>query len=346
MRDDLIGYVMGALDAPHHDALRHRIENSKELQQQLRCIERSLRPLRWAAPDVDPPEGLAIRTIQRVGQLSRFSLAASDPMESALAGVAGPLAPRRDVAPVARALSGNPEALGSARRWTPADLFVAAGVCVAAACLFFPALLNSRYHADLSGCQNNMRLLGNALSSYSDFNGGYFPLIPAKGNLSFAGVYAPKLAEKGLVQDGRVFWCPAKGGTVVVKIPRLQDLMTARGPQLVTFHRTVGGDYAYTLGYMANGRLRGFQNRGRAQSALLADAPIERVRNVAIGSHGRGQNVLFEDGHVGFLGTRTRPGTRGDDLFLNDSGLVYAGLHAEDSVLAPSPTSPLPSTRD
>ena len=117
-----------------------------------------------------------------------------------------------------------------ARQWTTADFVVAAGVCLAMACLFFPALSNSRYNMQLASCQNNMRKLAQSFDDYSRVAGGYFPVVPPAGNLSFSGVYAPKLVAKGLVDDGRVFLCPAKGSTVVLKFPPLQDIAAAQGP--------------------------------------------------------------------------------------------------------------------
>ena len=104
----------------------------------------------------------------------------------------------------------------------------------------------------------------------------------------------------------------------------------------------MGGDYAYPLGFVDQGRLKGVRNQGRSQFAILSDVPLQNVRNSSIGTHGRGHNVLFEDGHVMFLSKRLRPGSDGDDMFSNDQGAVRAGLHAQDCVLAPSDVSPLP----
>jgi hypothetical protein len=332
MRDDLIGYLLGALDPEEHEQIRRKVELDEELQRQVQVVDRSLRPLAMIRQGIEPPCGLAHRTCQLLAMTGSAELSRlSDGLPNgALVGNVrppwgaeeGPAAPSRD--------------------WTMADFVVAAGICLAAACLFFPALANSRWHSQLAGCQNNMRQLGAALGDFSMASGGYFPVIPPGGGLSFAGIYAAKLHAKGLVPDPRVLLCPAKGSTILVRIPPLQDIAAAQGPLLVTLHRTTGGDYAYTLGYYQRGHLYGIRNQGRVNYAILADAPLENLRNASIGTHGRGQNVLFEDGHVRFLATRKRPGRRADDLFFNDRGYVRAGLHAEDSVLAPSPTSPLP----
>jgi len=385
MRDDLIGFVLGALDLGEHEELRRKIEQDESLQRQLRIVERGLTPLRWSEPPADPPEGLAARTCERLGSLIWLSGTSSqwglepglpsggtgslaveagstgdgtpdveEAFEVRVGGKAGSDLDRvsadgpatNGVRPISAEWSGGRfEPILAARQWTVADFVVAAGVCLAVSCLFFPAIANSRHHWQVAGCQNHMRELGQAFADYSGGPGGYFPLVPASGPAAVAGIYGPKLMEKGLVNDGRVFLCPAKGSTIVLRIPRPQEILAAQGPQLVRLHRTMGGDYAYAFGYLQNGRLQGIRNQGSSQGVLLADAPLEQIRDLAIGTHGRGQNVLFEDGHVRFLTKRLRPGTTNDDLFVNADGLQQAGVDANDYVLGASHVAPFPVGR-
>jgi hypothetical protein len=333
MRDDLIGYLLGALDPDEHEQIRQKVELDAELQRKVQLVDRSLQPLAMVRDAVEPPCGLAERTCQLLALTEAGPCTEAKKQLETILPV--------EVSRSAWGADGG-YAAQTARDWTMADFVVAAGICLAAACLFFPALANSRWHTQLAGCQDNMRQLGAALGDYSMTSGGYFPVIPPRGSLSYSGVYAAKLNAKGLVPDPRVLLCPAKGSTLLVRIPPLQDIAAAQGPPLVVLHRTTGGDYAYTLGYFQRGHLYGIRNQGRWNYAILSDAPLENLRNASIGTHGRGQNVLFEDGHVRFLATRKRPGRRTDDLFFNDRGYIRAGLHAEDSVLAPSPISPLP----
>ena len=369
MRDDLIGFVLGALDADEHEQIRRNVEQDRELQRQLQLVQRCLQPLAGLRDDQEaPPRGLAARTCQKLLLVSDETVepgpgAPAGPTWIALAAqleaaqledVSSLETPRSEIADSDSAVSepsgASPwgsDRLGSEgeyRSWTMADFVVAAGVCLAASCLFFPALINSRWHSQVAGCQNNFRQLGTALIDYSMGTDGYFPAIPPAGNLSFSGVFAAKLTAKGLAPDRRVFLCPAKGNTVtVLEIPPLSDIAAAQGPRLVNLHRTMGGDYAYTLGYVKQGHLYGIRNRGRENVAILADAPLENLRNVSIGTHGRGQNVLYEDGHLGYQVSRRRPGVPHDDIFFNDQGQVSAGLHADDAVLGASHVSPFPT---
>ena len=148
---------------------------------------------------------------------------------------------------------------------------------------------------------------------------GMFPAIPAKGNMAVAGMYAPTLVDNGFVDDPNVFYCPAKSNTIVLKIPHIDDILSlsAEAPELQVVQGDMGGDYAYTLGYYENGKLRGVRNQGREFYPVLADEPLEHLSDSVITSHGSGQNLFFEDGRVAFLSKRTRPGTENDDLFKN-----------------------------
>jgi prepilin-type processing-associated H-X9-DG protein len=79
---------------------------------------------------------------------------------------------------------------------------------------------------------------------------------------------------------------------------------------------------------------------------LMADAPAcdanSEVRPGNSANHeGRGQNVLFTDGHVEFLTTRT-VGPDGDDIYLNADQKVGAGRGPRDSVLGQSGAVPFP----
>jgi hypothetical protein len=348
MRDDLIGFVLDALEPQEHEHIRRKLEEDADLRRQLEWVQRTLQPLAGVGQDVAAPPGLAARTCAQMDLLSQSTQLSQPTNPTTSLVVTAHCSKPSPVVRARQSVWGPNECdwAGEARRWTMADFVVAAGVCLAAACLFFPAVANSRWHAQMAGCQNNLRELGTSLAQYSNTAGGYFPVIPLNGNLSFSGIYAAKLAARGLMPDQRVILCPGKGSTYLLKIPPLQDIAAAQGPQLVRLHRTTGGDYAYALGYVQRGHLYGNRNQGRWNVAILSDAPLEKLRNTAIGTHGRGQNVLFEDGHVRFMTKRTRPGVPSDDMFVNDQMLVRAGLHPEDNVLAPSYVSPLPTDSD
>jgi anti-sigma-K factor RskA len=325
MRDDLLGFVLGALDASEHEQIQQRLEQDAHLRERLERIRRGLRRIDWERQQVEPPAGLAARTCQLV---ERITDPPGIPPAAALRNIRG-------LTPASRS-----ERSADRSRWTMPDVVVAAGVCLAMACLLLPAIHQSRNRYLVELCANRQRNVFLALDQYSS-DRGYFPVIPASGNAAVAGVYATKLLELELVRDASDFVCPAATGSrLVVGIPTtMQQIYSAQGPQLWKIYHAMGKNYAYRFPPVINGHLQRVRNQGRTGFALLSDVPLMQSTNSAISSHGRGQNVLFEDGHVGYLTSRW---LRNDDLFLNHWGLVEAPLDPDDCVLAPSYSSPLP----
>lgn len=232
---------------------------------------------------------------------------------------------------------------GRSRGWGWLDLVVAGGILAAGFLLLFPAIVNSRFQAQITACQENLHQVGRALTDYSQHHDGYFPRVPAEGRLAVAGVYAPILFDGGYLADPRLLTCPGLSGNRLgpPTIPTLQQLQViAPGEQLVQLQRHMGGDYGYSLGHMVDGRYEPTRNESRPQFALMADAPNYGQPQLQSLNHGgRGQNVLFEDGRVLFL-PWAKPNAEADDVFLNDTGQVAAGAHANDSVVSASGTRP------
>ena len=88
------------------------------------------------------------------------------------------------------------------------------------------------------------------------------------------------------------------------------------------------------------GTVPGARGRARPQVPLLADQPPhENFRSIRPGNspnhHGRGQNVVYADLHVGWHNTR-RLGPRDADMFLNARNQLAPGVDDDDNVLLPS----------
>jgi hypothetical protein len=205
-------------------------------------------------------------------------------------------------------------------------------------------MARSRYLAQVTHCQENLRQLGFALARYSEQHDGFFPVIPISGKRAVAGIYAPILYEAQYLDDPRTILCPGSAlarQNADFRIPSLSELDQADGIQLRTLQRVVGGSYGYTLGNIGGQGYVTPRNRMRQYFALLADAPSLHLAGRQSGNHGgRGQNVLFEDLHVEFLQS-PRNEALGDDLFRNRYGYVEAGLDEGDCVVVPSNVSPL-----
>lgn len=320
MRDQLIGYLLDALEPTERAALERRLKDDSALRSELRLLQRTICGLEADRGYYDPPEGLATQTLELVSDRAS-----------------------REVASVRMSPDRSPPSRRS--HWSLVDLIVCAGVLIAASLIFIPAVNQSRQSARITGCQNNLRKIGVALASYSEQHNRYFPQVPTQGPLAAAGVYAHALVHGGYLEDPNLVICPASAlaeDSASFKVPSYTELEKAPAPKLAEMHRSMGGSYGYTLGYVSKGRYRATKNLGRSTFALVADSPMcAPTSNVVSANHvGMGQNVLFEDGHVETLAGRTPHGC-GDDIFLNDQGEVSAGMHRDDSVIAPSPAKPI-----
>jgi prepilin-type processing-associated H-X9-DG protein len=230
-------------------------------------------------------------------------------------------------------------------RWSMADVVVLAGVCLVAAVLFFPVIVNSRYASQIAVCQNNLRQLGSGLTGYSeDFGDGLFPGVPLSGRRSFAGIYAPILLEAGYITDPRVVVCPAIVEQVALRgfrIPSLAEIDGADDRSIGAMRERAGADYyAYNLGVVIGGQYRAPRNQQRPYFAMMADMPASYLDPQPSRNHGeRGFNILFEDGHVAYVTTTDWP-ARTDDPLRNRQGLPEAGLDENDAVIGRSSSPP------
>ena len=158
MYENLLGHLLGALDADEHEALDRQLKNNAGMRQKLSDLESRLAPLeeqRWQ--QFEPSARLATATCELVANHT-------DSLKAKPRGPNGSSAfdpPRGGVS------------------WSLTDMVVAAGVFVAISCLFLPAIAESRYQAQMVACQNNLRVLFGGLSKYSNANDGihWFGLV-------------------------------------------------------------------------------------------------------------------------------------------------------------------------
>jgi len=326
MREEVLDYVIGGLDESEHADLSRRIEADPELKAEADRLGRRIRERLRLPHEHQPPLGLAARTCEMVfARLDQGPWPAAAEKDGGLSVY--PRSGRRDF-----------------RDWTFSDTLIAGTVLLAAALLFFPAISQSRYHARLAECQNHLRELGVALTNFADLNNGAFPEAATEGNLAAAGVYAPILRENALLLNERLVICPAspQAEEEDFVLPTRAELEAAKGPELVRLQRKMGGSYGYSLGYRLGGQVVGPRNRARPHFAIMSDMPRDReIGSNSLNHGGRGQNLLFEDGHVRYLSECRLPPT-GDLFFANDAGRMEAGLHPDDAVIGASHVPPLP----
>ena len=307
MREQLLGYLLGALEPDELSAIESRLEQDHELRAELEVLREKLLPLAEDDGEIEPPPGLASRTCRYV--MSR-------------------------VGPAVEQFAGRCQ-------WRPQDLVVACGIFIAASLLLFPAVFNSRQSAHLWACQNNLMNLGQALIEYSSLHDNHFPTAPMSGNLAAAGMYAPTLLDARLVTASN-FVCPASSlaKDANFRIPTLTEIHAARGDRLRQLQSTMGGSYGYSLGYIEGGRYHTLRNRSRPTFALMADSPEEDAVRGGFNHGAKGHNVLFEDGHVQTVQNLRLPAS-GDHIFQNGLGYVGAGIGRDDAVIGSSASPPV-----
>ncbi len=328
----LLGYLLGALEDDEQAALEEQLRASAKLRKRLVALRKRIEFLRGASCEFEPPPGLARRTCHFIAAFAEAPT--GQPAET--------VSPRTTPLPAATQLpAGGLLPAGGSWRWT--DVSVMAGIMVTAVLLIFPAIQSSRFRARVMACQDNLQQLGTALVQYSEHHGQYFPQVPQQGNLAAAGIYAPALLNDGLLDSPQRVVCPGSSLAAdrTFQAPSLGQLQAATGRELERLRSVMGGTYGYSLGYVEDGRYVSTRNLSRPTFALMADAPSDTLPGFQSENHGgQGQNVLFEDGQVRFL-TSSRPIEDGDDVFVNDTGLVAAGDHRNDSVVAGSSAAPL-----
>jgi hypothetical protein len=334
MREDLLGYLLEALDEAERERLEQALRNDPELQRRLEDLKEELQMLAGEEDSVTPPPGLAEQTCAMV--------AAYEEDRPRATGAGRRPATSSEVSLSARA---RRELVGGGSATSFADLVVGAGIFLAASFLFLPAIANSRFHSEVTACQYNLQLIGDALTGFSENRGGLFPQVPTTGKRAVAGVYAPTLVDNEFLTEPRVLICPASNLAILRDewfVPTLAELDAAEGRRLVRLQRLMGGSYGYTLGYLADGRYRNHRNERRPHFGLMADAPSFHLAGHQSSNHGgRGQNVLYEDGRVEFV-TCCYEGPDGDFLFLNRHGFAEAGTDKHDAVIVASEIPPFP----
>jgi hypothetical protein len=333
MRNELVGYVLNALDDDETRAVEAALAAAPQddpLRRELDVLRRAIEPLGRDRSPCDPPPGLADRTLRFVvGQTAAARDTATGRREAVI-----PAGRDRIFSP-----GESPRPSLGPRAWL--DRAIMAATALAACILVAPLLLESIAEARARRAERNLKRLSNSLQGYAESHRIY-PTPPSDGPLSRAGLYAPTLvSEQRLVpNEGAVLYPDSKlaqqGGH---RIPSLEELKAVVGtPQFEEMVRTMGGDFGYTLGHRdAQGTLQPNRNLRRTHHPLMADAPDhtgEKSDNHPEGVH----HVLFEDGHI----ERLLPDGlhRDDHLYRNHDGRTAAGRDPEDAVIGDSHHQP------
>lgn len=351
MHEDLLGYLLGALEPDEMERVAQWLRDDPLARQELARIERLLEPLEQDSElNEPPPADLVARTLAALPPLPAVSTAASStayPVQQTADSLGAGLAPMHGTLEPSE---------NSATTWIDwATGAVAAAVLLG---LLLPSLAQGRFEARKAACQDQLRELGTALTQYvMRTQQNHLPAIPESGPEAFAGRYAIELSEDGLLPDPSVRWCPSmnlpdRDGLGLVNLNEMvstDDLHQASVNRLQQIQRYIGGHYAYTLGVVDDERLRPPRYEARSSFAVMSDAPLSaiqgsRLTNELVGHSGIGINVLYEDGRVQFIPLQALD-SMPDHPLLNHEQRVEAGVNVDDASLAPSWRPPFVNVR-
>ncbi len=371
MHEDLLGYLLGALEPDEMHRVSERIKSDPEAQQLLAEIERSLRPLEDGFRAVEPPsEDLLARTMAAIpdGVPPGVSNQPTDESNQSTDETVDELLASHSTTPASASrvtladidLSREPSGVTSRWNWMDSvGSLLSVAVLLA---LLLPTLAAGRFQSRKVACQNHLREFGTALMQYvyRDHQ-GRLPQVAQSGPEAFAGVYSLRLADAGLLPDGGVRWCPSADMPEMAAqssgidsdlphvdsvsllsldhLPKILELESLSVNDLQQVQRYAGGHYAYTLGVWGDHGYTSPRYEARTAFAVMSDAPIGRADqsdSTIQFSHGnQGMNVLFEDGAVRFIRAAALD-SMPDHPLLNHDGDSEAGVNIDDASLAPS----------
>jgi hypothetical protein len=224
--------------------------------------------------------------------------------------------------------------------------------------LLLPSLAQGRFESRKAACQDQLRQFGTAITQFVNRNQQErLPAVSETGPEAFAGVYAVRLNEAGLINDPSIRWCPSLDTpsndqvtlTSLNEIVSIDELHEASVDRLRQIQQFVGGHYAYTLGVIDQDQFSSPRFESRSSFAVMSDAPFTGITNLdelamRIGHSGTGINVLFEDGRVKFIMVSSLD-SMPDHPLLNHRGEAEAGVNVDDASLAPSWRPPFVNVR-
>lgn len=320
MDENLVGYLLNALEPEEQRELEKHLKDDPAAQQKLETLRRALEPLAADKEPPDPPSGLVFHTLARVAEYR--------------------CRPEPEVTPAPPTVD-----VHAGRPWyRRADLLIAASLLIVIGGIGVPGLVKLRSEHQKTSCENTMRVLYQGLDTYYNKEGEF----PCVGNqpepYNRAGMFVPILRDAGALASNVNLRCPANGQPHATTYT-LAGLKGMKPEEFEEAAPHLSGCYAYSLGYYdpdpMNPRYwvprRGETDLNDSRLPILADRPAVRGNDRGNSPNHNGQNVLYVDGHVEYHHT---PVIDGDHIYLNRHGKVGAGINLLDTVLGCSEDKP------
>ena len=197
--------------------------------------------------------------------------------------------------------------------FTLIELLVVIAIIGVLAGILLPVVSRSRESSRSTQCMNNIKQIGMGLIMYANENNDTFP--------SDTAYSVPSPAMRGLnllfdtyVSDSKSFNCPS-------------DTTVTGATNAGMSPATSGGTEAFTSTQCSYGYDRSHTQANDPDVAILADRPPPGTPNTTANTanhKGRGQNVVYVDGHVEFVTSPLAgwyfPDDTRDNIYLNAAG--------------------------
>lgn len=338
--EDLIAYLLGDANPQQRKRIETGLAEDENLRARLVELRMVLGQLDSMKSHYEPPADLLASTMARIDDVCNTGAdqKTNEPQSDALARKAA-LEPVR----LASCL-GAPENRVRHSTWDSTAL----AACVAVLfCLLLPTVLRARFEARKIQCAQKLGSVGRGLIYLASIDPQQrFPAIAGAGRESFAGIFAIRLRDIGVVESPSDLWCSSLEGCQTSRgkletIPTSVQLRTYDAPKLELCRNEAGGDFAYTLGLVEDEFIVPPRCEGRTHFPVLADAPLIRNgREEFVAHDGRVINIFCEDGHVATVLPNCWQDNIGDNPFCNIRQAHAAGLNSRDASLAPSYFNP------
>ncbi len=310
---DMIDFALGQLEGDDASQASLEVQSDPALAERIDRLGLGIRRMLDDDPnDTNPPKGLAERTIAFVETSIRERASIIE------------FVPRRP-------------------RVRREDFAVAATIFLASLLALAPAILRGRERWGRAACTNNLHKVGMRLNQYAAMNQSY-PFVSTDDDLPHVGAFVCKLSEAGLPLEPMDLACPCSGSDCgkAASLPHRSAICDAMKRSHDEGSKMLKNDFAFHVGYRRglNGDPGPVPAHPQHATPILADQPTYSPDGDILPGNspnhaGRGQNVLFADGHVAWHDNRwVSPDD--NDLYLNNENRPAYGTGPADSVLMPS----------
>jgi hypothetical protein len=183
MDNNLIGYLLNALDPDEHRRTEEYLRDNADARRKLEILRVALTPLSVDRAQPEPPTGLVERTMACLsGAFVRT--------------------------PRARVAVAGSEPVYAPSRWRRVDVLVACCILVVLGGLGTSGLAHLHQSRERAICQNNMREFYQGFDGYAQVRNGAFPFISDSPPRNHAGAFQEILVDSGQMSPSVKINCP------------------------------------------------------------------------------------------------------------------------------------------